>query len=74
MPDAFFKVIMVVNNDTPQAIGYIFQNNASRKPWKAYSIDEVEEHTGIDFFPSLPDEIENMVEANYNQNLWNWGN
>lgn len=74
VPDAFFKVIMVVNNDTPQAIGYIFQNNASRKPWKAYSVDEVEEHTGIDFFPSLPDEIENMVEANYNQNLWNWGN
>ena len=74
VPDAFFKVIMVVNRETPQAIGYIFQNNSSRKPWKAYSVDEIEEITGIDFFHSLPDGIENVVEATYNQNLWSWGN
>lgn len=74
VPDAFFKVILVVNKQTPQAIGYIFQNNSSRKPWKAYSVDEVEEITGIDFFPTLPDEIENPLEANYDTSLWVWGN
>ena len=74
VPDAFFKVILIVNKQTPQAIGYIFQNNSSRKPWKAYSVDEVEEITGIDFFPTLPDEIENPLEANYNTNLWGWDN
>lgn len=74
VPDAFFKVILVVNKQTPQAIGYVFQNNDSRKPWKAYSIDEVEEITGIDFFPTLPDEIENPLEANYDTSLWVWGN
>ena len=74
VPDAFFKVIMIVNKQTPQAIGYIFQNNSSKKPWKAYSVDEVEEITGIDFFPTLPDEIENPLEANYDTSLWVWGN
>lgn len=74
VPDAFFKVILIVNKQTPQAIGYVFQNNDSRKPWKAYSIDEVEEITGIDFFPTLPDEIENPLEANYDTSLWVWGN
>jgi len=72
VPDAFFKVIMIVNQQTPQAIGYIFQNNDARKPWKAYSVDEVEEITGIDFFPKLPDEIENLLEATYDESLWRW--
>ena len=74
VPDAFFKVILVINQNTPQGIGYIFQNDSSRKPWKTYSIDEVEKITGIDFFPALPDEIENLVEATYDNKFWRWNN
>lgn len=34
------------------------------------SIDQLEEYTGIDFFCNLPDEIENVVEANAVPRAW----
>ena len=34
------------------------------------SVDEVERITGIDFFPSLPDDIENIVEARADLHEW----
>ena len=37
----------------------------------ANSVDEVERITGIDFFPTLPDEIEDKVEATCNPDDWN---
>ena len=33
-------------------------------------VDEVERITGIDFFPSLPDDVENKVEAKANIDDW----
>ena len=52
--------------DKPKAIGFIYDNN-SRNSNKMFShattIDEIERLTGIDFFPSLEDKIENVVEA-----------
>jgi endonuclease G len=35
------------------------------------SVDEVERITGIDFFPSLPDDIETEVERQCNPADWN---
>lgn len=71
IPEAFFKVILRLNPD-PKAIGYIIRNNDGSKKRDQYinTIDEVERITGIDFFPSLPDEIENTVESNSNINDW----
>ena len=36
----------------------------------AISIDELERRTGIDFFCNLPDDIENVVEANAVPAAW----
>lgn len=36
----------------------------------ALSIDELEEKTGIDFFPSLNDNLENALEATYSTKAW----
>lgn len=71
IPDAFFKVILRLKPD-PKAIGYIIRNNDGSKKRDQFvnTIDEVERITGIDFFPSLPDEIENTVESNSNINDW----
>ena len=40
-------------------------NAATDKPYKAFAttIDEVERQTGIDFFPALPDNLENRLES-----------
>ena len=36
----------------------------------AISIDELEKRTGIDFFPALPDKLENAVEASFSVKQW----
>lgn len=36
----------------------------------ALSIDELEEKTGIDFFPSLNDNLENALESTYSTKAW----
>ena len=72
VPDAFYKVCLCQINGEWQALGFIFKNVAGHNPLSSYckSIDEVEEITGIDFFPKLEDKIENRVEAQYNSNIW----
>ena len=71
VPEAFYKVILCLKGK-PKAIGFLAKNNEGTKKKDQYvnSVDEVERITGIDFFPALPDEIENVVEAN--ANLYEW--
>ena len=71
VPEAFFKVVLCTNGE-PKAIGFIYKNNDSNRPMGDYvnSVDEVERITGIDFFPSLPDDIENKVEATCSLAKW----
>lgn len=71
IPDAFFKVILCMQK-APKAIGFVYPNNSEHHPQSYYalSVDEVEKHTGIDFFPSLPDDIETDVESTYSLNDW----
>ena len=71
VPDAFFKVVLCMKGE-PKAIGFIYKNADGNRPKGDYanSVDEVERITGIDFFPSLPDEIENKIEAQCNLNDW----
>ena len=35
------------------------------------TIDEVEQLTGFDFFPNLPDKVEEAVESTASFNQWN---
>ena len=71
VPEAFFKAVLCTSG-TPRAIGFLFDNRAGNHPIESYvkSVDELEELTGIDFFPSLPDEVEQAVEATADFNRW----
>lgn len=71
VPEAFFKVVLRTG-DNPQAIGFIYKNTSGNRPKDSYvnTVDEVERITGIDFFPSLPDDVEKNVEAT--ANIANW--
>lgn len=64
VPEAFFKVVLRTG-ETPKAIGFIYKNAEGNRPKGDYvnTVDEVERITGIDFFTSLPDDVENKVEA-----------
>lgn len=71
VPEAFFKVILRMN-PTPVAIGFVIRNNEGKKKRDQYvnTVDDIERITGIDFFPALPDDIENEVEAYANLDDW----
>lgn len=71
VPEAFFKVVLRTGDD-PQAIGFIYKNTSGNRPKDSYvnTVDEVERITGIDFFPSLPDDVEKKVEAECDLGLW----
>ena len=71
VPEAFFKVVLCLRGK-PKAFGIVVKNNSGEKKKDIYynSVDQVERITGIDFFPALPDDIENEVEANIDMNLW----
>lgn len=72
VPDAFFKVVLCTNSQPPRAIGFIYKNTAGNHPLDSYvnTVDEVERITGIDFFPALPDDVEQMVESQADIGLW----
>lgn len=71
VPDSFFKVVLCLNG-IPKAIGFIYKNDSSNQSMKnnVCSVDNVEHLTGMDFFSTLPDEIENVIESNSNLTLW----
>lgn len=73
VPQAFYKVFLRLKNDgTWASIGFVMPNIAGSKPLMTYmySVDEVEELTGIDFFHQLPDTIEDKIETDYTIADW----
>lgn len=73
VPSSFFKVILAPYVEKPRAIGFIYPNMTAPGNMANYamSVDDVEAYTGLDFFSTLPDEIENEVEKHFSFTLWN---
>lgn len=73
IPDAFFKVVLTgIQSGNPRAVGFLFKNESGNRRLDKYvnSVDEMERITSIDFFPQLPDDIEERIEASYDINDW----
>ncbi len=72
VPEAFFKVVVCLNKKHTKGIGFVCRNTDGNRKKDIYvnSIDQVERITGIDFFPSLPDSIEETVEATADIDDW----
>lgn len=70
VPDGFYKVVLLTNytsneGNTPYyMMGFLYPNHSVNNPVESYnvSVDDIESITGIDFFPSLPDDIEDALE------------
>ncbi|GHB75986.1 hypothetical protein GCM10007390_32310 [Persicitalea jodogahamensis] len=65
IPRQFYKVVLYVNPPYVKGIAFLMDNKPSKEPLTKFvvPIDEVERLTGVDFFPKLPDSIEDKVEA-----------
>ena len=72
VPQAFFKVLLQEENGVIHTIGFVYENNSVKKPMSAYAmtVDEVEDITKIDFFHSLPDDIEEKAESEVDFSKW----
>jgi endonuclease G len=76
VPKYFYKVILDYSEPSVKGIGFIIPNTGSIEPLKNYavSIDSVEKYTGIDFFPLLPDDQEELIEQTLCIQCWSWKN
>lgn len=72
VPDAFFKVALVHDGKKYQSVAFVMGNDNSRYFLEkvAMSVDELEKLTGLDFYPALPDDMEDVVEAGYDPHVW----
>ena len=64
VPEAFFKVVLC-RQGTPKAIGFVYRNEGKKQAMAdaVRSVDEIEQLTGMDFFPELDDPTETRIEA-----------
>lgn len=74
VPNYFYKVLLDYTQPEIKAIAFLLPHKESNKPLSDFvvSIDELEQKTGIDFFPELPDNIENQLEASANYKNWSF--
>lgn len=72
VPQQYFKVILSPFVRPMRAIGFLFNNRQALEPLSTYTVtvDSIERLTNMDFFASLPDEIENKIEAEENYFQW----
>ena len=72
VPNYYYKVILDVKPPEYKAIAFVMPNEGSKNDIFdfAVSIDSVQRLTGIDFFPTLPDSLENYLEKTINKNEW----
>jgi endonuclease G len=74
VPRYFYKVILQYNSKGVKGIGFILKNEASAATLKSFAVpvDSVEQATGINFFPKLPDKVENKIETDPAIDQWKW--
>lgn len=73
VPELFFKVLLAKKDNDFRAIGFVIPNvdEIAGGFWDyAVTVDSVERMSGIDFFPNLPDALENRIEAEYDVEWW----
>ena len=74
VPNYFYKVLLDYTKPEIKAIAFLMPHEESNRPLYEFviSIDELEEKTGIDFFPELPDAIEKKLEASKSYKNWSF--
>lgn len=72
VPDSFFKAVLACKDGKYRSIAFLMDNDSQRYYLAdcSMSVDELEEYTGLDFFPALDDSVEESVEAQYRPGDW----
>ncbi len=73
VPKLFYKVVLDLDQEPPEAMGFVISNEESTSPLQDYevSVDSIETLTGIDFFPELmTDSLEELTESVIHPAYW----
>ena len=72
VPSAYYKIIMAPCVRPQRVIAFIYPNGYSDGRLREYavSVDEVEQRTGLDFFPTLPQAEQERLESRVNLEAW----
>ncbi len=74
VPEAFFKVLLDLDEPGMKAIGFLIPNEKTDRPLAdfARSVDDIEKLTGIDFYDLLltDDDLESQLESSTDMTLW----
>lgn len=72
VPSVYFKVILDFKEPDLKAIGFLMKNEGSEHhlQYFAVSVDSVEELSQLNFFPLIPDSLEEKLESSKDSNLW----
>lgn len=74
VPNQFYKILLDYTEPEIKAIAFLMPNQNVNEALYKYvvSIDKIEQLTGIDFFPNLPDSIENSLESKSDYKGWSF--
>lgn len=74
VPEYFYKVLLDTSRSEYKMIGFLVPAVDSDKPLYEFvvPVDEIEKMTGIDFYPSLNDKIENSLEKSSDYKSWSF--
>jgi endonuclease G, mitochondrial len=74
VPKYFYKILLDNSRGEYKVIAFLMPHEDSEKPLNKFvvSIDSLEKITGIDFFPKLPDNIENNLEKSSDYKAWSF--
>ena len=72
VPNFYYKIIVDYHEPDYKALAFVIPNGSTKKHFLefAVSIDSVERLTGFDFFPNIPDNIEDRIEESENVTMW----
>lgn len=74
VPNYFYKIILDYHKPEIKAIAFLIPHKNSERALYQFvtSIDQIEKLTGIDFFPELPDDLENELEKSSSYTNWSF--
>jgi len=74
VPKYYYKVLLKGRGEYREMIAFLLKNEKSSEPLSSFvvSTDEIEELTGIDFYPQLPDELEEKLESTVDISNWHF--
>jgi endonuclease G, mitochondrial len=72
VPEQYYKVILYCNSPNIRLIGFLLNNEPSNEPLRSFvvPVDQIERLTGIDFFPFIPDDLEQKLESKSDADGW----